>query len=61
MVTYVLTEYTRYTVARFDANSDRANLNCNRDPDNSNSSLGIAHLNIGVSKIVLLGFKFQNK
>ena len=30
-------------IARFDANSDRADLNCNRDPDNSNPSLGIAY------------------
>jgi len=29
-------------VARFYANSDRANLNCNRNPDNVNASLGIA-------------------
>lgn len=29
-------------VARFNANSDRANLNCNRDPGSSNDSLGIA-------------------
>ena len=40
-------------VTRFDADSDRANLNCNRDPDNSKSfskekdeisSLGIAQV-----------------
>ena len=31
------------SVARFDANSDRANLNCNRNPTNVNSSLGIAY------------------
>ena len=30
-------------VARFYANSDRANLNCNRNPTNSNSSLGIVY------------------
>ncbi len=29
-------------VARFNVDSDRANLNCNREPSNSNSSLGIA-------------------
>jgi len=29
------------TVARFNANSDRANLNCNWDPSNTNSNLGI--------------------
>ncbi len=29
------------TVARFNANSDRANLNCNRNHDNANASLGI--------------------
>mgnify|MGYP001604238115 CR=1 FL=1 len=28
-------------VARFNANSDRANLNCNRNADNRNASLGI--------------------
>jgi len=28
-------------VARFNANSDRANLNCNRNPSNSNDGLGI--------------------
>jgi retron-type reverse transcriptase len=32
------------SVARFDANSDRANLNCNRNPSNTNSSLGIAYV-----------------
>lgn len=31
------------SVARFNANSDYANLNCNRNPDNANSSLGITH------------------
>jgi RNA-directed DNA polymerase len=30
-------------VARFNANSDRANLNCNRNPSNSNASLGITY------------------
>ena len=29
------------TVARFNANSDRVNLNCNRDPQNSNEELGM--------------------
>ena len=29
-------------VARFNANSDRANLNCNRNPSNTNGGLGIA-------------------
>jgi len=29
-------------VARFYANSDYANLNCNENPSNSNSNLGIA-------------------
>lgn len=29
------------TVARFNADSDRSNLNCNRNPDNQNASLGI--------------------
>jgi RNA-directed DNA polymerase len=31
-------------VARFNANSDRANLNCNRNPSNENSALGIVHI-----------------
>jgi RNA-directed DNA polymerase len=31
-------------VARFNANSDRANLNCNRNPSNQNSSLEIVHI-----------------
>jgi len=30
-----------HTVARFNANSDRANLNCNRNPENHNAGLGI--------------------
>lgn len=32
---------TATTVARFNANSDRARLNCNRNPDNTNPGLGI--------------------
>ncbi len=31
------------SVARFNANSNRANLNCNRNPTNSNASLGITY------------------
>src|SRR3989344_3409971 len=31
------------TVARFNANSDRANLNCNWDPQDSDAELGITH------------------
>ena len=31
------------TVARFNADSDRANLNCNRNPTNTNASLGITY------------------
>lgn len=34
-------------VARFNANSDYANLNCNRDSDNSNSTLGITCWTLG--------------
>ncbi|MBS3089646.1 hypothetical protein J4461_02060 [Candidatus Pacearchaeota archaeon] len=29
------------TVARFNANSDRTNLNCNRNPTNSYARLGV--------------------
>ena len=32
---------TATTVARFNANSDRARLNCNRNPDNTDAGLGI--------------------
>jgi len=32
------------SVARFNANSDRANLNCNRNPSNRNSELGIVRI-----------------
>ncbi|MEK6915980.1 MAG: hypothetical protein AABW89_05575 [Nanoarchaeota archaeon] len=32
------------TVARFNANSDRANLNCNEGPANRNAELGITYL-----------------
>lgn len=40
----VIGECAILTVARFYANSDRANLNCNRNPSNSNASLGMAFL-----------------
>ena len=33
-----------YAVARFRANSDRANLNCNRNPTNTNDALGITQV-----------------
>nr|AQS34955.1 hypothetical protein [uncultured archaeon] len=35
-------------VARFRANSDRANLNCNRTPGNSNAELGITQVFLGL-------------
>ncbi len=38
-------------VARFNANDDRANLNCNRNPSNQNSSLGIVLLQGPAQKI----------
>jgi len=41
-LTVLLDEFA-ILVARFNANSDRANLNCNRNPSNSNSSLGITY------------------
>jgi len=34
-------------VARFNANSNRANLNCNRNPDNRNDELGITQASLG--------------
>jgi len=40
----VLNDEFATSVARFNANSDRANLNCNRNPENSNASLEIAQL-----------------
>ena len=45
------------TVARFRADSDRANLNCNRNPQNSKSkqdetaSLGITQVSLGYIKM----------
>jgi len=39
----VLLDKFANSVARFNANSNRANLNCNRNPTNENSSLGITY------------------
>ena len=37
----MLDGFANLAVARFNSNSDRANFNCNRNPDNRNDSLGI--------------------
>ena len=37
-------------MARFNANSDRTNLNCNRNPSNRNSGLGMAFAGVFIMK-----------
>ncbi len=38
------------TVARFNANSDRANLNCNRNPQNSKSKKTDETSDLGITQ-----------
>lgn len=54
----VLDEFATITVARFNANSNRANLNCNRNPENSKSNSLDGYASLGIAK-VLGHFKFS--